>query len=119
MGQTNLTVRIDEGVKQEAEALFDKIGMNMSTAVNVFFRQAIREQAIPFPIKAKSSEEKYDEYFNPKTMERILHSIAQAERGQTISFTMAELEAMEDGEVPQRAIDFMEARRKTEGAKRD
>ena len=42
-------------------------------------------------------------------MKILMESIAQAERGEVISFTMAELKAMEDGEIPQRAIDFMEA----------
>jgi DNA-damage-inducible protein J len=48
MAQTNLTIRIDEATKQEAETLFNRIGLNMSSAISVFFRQAIREQAIPF-----------------------------------------------------------------------
>jgi len=49
---TNITIRIDEGIKKEAEILFDKLGLSMSGAINVFFRQAIREQAIPFQIHA-------------------------------------------------------------------
>ena len=104
---TNITIRIDEKVKQEAEILFDKLGMSMSGAINVFFRQAIREQAIPFSIRVATAEEKYDEYFNPHNMKRLMESIAQFERGETISFTMAELKAMETGEVPQRALDFL------------
>ena len=68
MAQTNLTIRIDENVKQEAEILFDKIGLTMSAAINVFFRQAIREQAIPFPLRAKTADEKYSEYFTPEIM---------------------------------------------------
>ena len=112
----NITIRIDDTVKQEAETLFEKLGMSMSGAINVFFRQAIREQAIPFPIRAATKEEKYNEYFNPHNMKRLMESIAQAERGETISFTMAELQAMETGEVPQRAIDFLE---KHKGARVD
>jgi DNA-damage-inducible protein J len=38
MAQTNLTIRIDENIKQEAESLFNRIGLNMSAAINVFFR---------------------------------------------------------------------------------
>jgi DNA-damage-inducible protein J len=90
---TNITVRIDDDVKREAESLFNKLGLSMSSAINVFFRQAIREQAMPFPIRAAG---KYDEYFNEHNMERLRHSIAQAEAGQIIVKTMAELEAMEN-----------------------
>ena len=102
MAQTNLTIRIDEGIKQEAENLFSRIGLNMSAAINIFFRQAIREQSIPFILKP------YDDYYSGAKLEHVLHSIGQAERGETISFTMAELEAMETGRLPQRAIDFLD-----------
>ena len=65
----------------------------------------------------KTAEEKYDEYFTPQTVNSILRSIEQAERGEVITFTVAELEAMEDGEVPQRAIDFLEAHKKSGNTK--
>ena len=50
MVATNLTIRIDSGIKNEAEKLFDDLGMSISTAFNIFLRQAIRMQAIPFSI---------------------------------------------------------------------
>jgi DNA-damage-inducible protein J len=102
MAQTNLTIRIDESIKQEAEALFSKIGLNMSSAINVFFRQAIREQAIPFELKP------YDDYYTGENLSRLKRSMAQAERGEIITFTMDELIAMETGPIPQRALDFLE-----------
>jgi DNA-damage-inducible protein J len=104
---TNITVRIDESVKKEAEALFEKLGMSISGAINVFFRQAIREQAIPFQIKAKTEEERHNEYFNPYNVKILEESIAQMERGETITLTMQELKAMETGDIPQHAIDFL------------
>ncbi len=88
MAQTNLTVRIDENIKQEAETLFNKIGLNLSSAINVFFRQAIREQAIPFALKP------YDDYYTGERLQRVLRSIGQAERGEIVTKSMAELEAM-------------------------
>ena len=119
MAQANLTIRIDEDVKHDAENLFDSLGLTLSSAINVFFRQAIREQAIPFPIRAKTAEEKYNEYFTPQTVESIKKSIAQAERGEVITFSMAELEAMEDGEIPQRALDFMKSYKKAGSGNND
>ena len=50
MATANLTVRIDAGMKNEAEKLFDDLGMSISTAFNIFLRQAVRAQAIPFTI---------------------------------------------------------------------
>ena len=93
---TNVTIRIDETVKKDAETLFDKLGMSMSGAINIFFRQAIREQAIPFPIRAKTAEENYSEYFNPHNMKILMESIEQAKNGQVITKSLDELEAMEN-----------------------
>jgi len=48
MAQANLNIRIDEDVKKQGEELFAGLGMNMTTAINVFLRQAIRKGGIPF-----------------------------------------------------------------------
>ena len=93
---TNITVRIDETVKRDAETLFDKLGLSISGAINVFFRQAIREQAIPFAIRAATPEEKYNEYFNPYNMKILMESIEQAKNGQIVTKSLAELEALEN-----------------------
>lgn len=93
---TNITIRIDDDVKKEAETLFDKLGLSMSGAINVFFRQAIREQAIPFPIRAQTAEEKHNEYFNEHNMRILMESMAEAKAGNIVTKTMAELEAMEN-----------------------
>lgn len=100
MAQTNLTIRIDEDLKRDAETLFNKIGLNMSSAINVFFRQAVGAQAIPFELKV------YNDY---KT--KIEESMRQADEGKLISFTMEELESLEDMEAD-KAIEFLETRRK-------
>jgi DNA-damage-inducible protein J len=69
--------------------------MSVSSAINIFFRQAIREQGIPFQIKATTAEEKYNEYFNPHNMKILKESIAELNAGKGIVKTLAELEAME------------------------
>ncbi len=45
-----VSFRMDDATKQKFERLCDDLGMSMSTAVNVFVKQAIREQRIPFKI---------------------------------------------------------------------
>lgn len=47
---TNINVRIDKVLKEQAESLFFELGMNMTTAFNVFLRQAVRQGKIPFEI---------------------------------------------------------------------
>ena len=51
MKSTNLNIRTDKDVKAQAEKIFDALGLNMTTAVNIFLRQAIRENGIPFEVK--------------------------------------------------------------------
>ncbi len=50
MSTTNVTIRMDEDLKKQAEQLFSDLGLNMTTAFTVFVRQAVREQKIPFVI---------------------------------------------------------------------
>lgn len=51
MATTNINVRVDSTLKQEAEALFGDLGLNMSSAINMFLRSAINHNGIPFEIK--------------------------------------------------------------------
>ena len=46
----NITIRMDADLKKEAEELFADLGMNLTTAFNVFVRQTIRKQRIPFDV---------------------------------------------------------------------
>lgn len=50
-----VTVRVDRDLKEQAEILFERLGLNMSTALNVFLRKSVDEGAIPFPVSAKNS----------------------------------------------------------------
>jgi DNA-damage-inducible protein J len=47
---TNFTIRMDRGLKHEADQLFSELGMSLSTAFNVFIRQSLRVQGMPFEI---------------------------------------------------------------------
>lgn len=49
-GTTNISIRMDVELKKQAEQLFSDLGMNMTTAFNIFLRQAVRQQRIPFDI---------------------------------------------------------------------
>ena len=47
---TNLSIRIDRNLKEEADQIFNLLGMNLTTAINIFVRQAVRQKKIPFEI---------------------------------------------------------------------
>ena len=50
MTTTNINIRMDSDLKAQADALFGELGMNLSTAFNIFVRQSIRDGGIPFEI---------------------------------------------------------------------
>lgn len=58
MEKTNLNIRTDKEIKEQAEEIFDELGLNMTTAVNMFLRSTIREQGIPFDLKLDAPNEK-------------------------------------------------------------
>ena len=47
---TNISIRMDTALKKQAEELFNELGMNLTTAFNIFVRQSLRERGIPFKI---------------------------------------------------------------------
>lgn len=48
---TNLNIKTDRSVKEQSEQIFSDLGLNMTTAVNMFLRATIRENGIPFDLK--------------------------------------------------------------------
>jgi len=72
-------VRIDETVKSQAVAVLNNLGMDTSTAINVFFRQVIAENGLPFqPKQAK---------FNTETLAGIKESDEMVKNGNGKSYT--------------------------------
>lgn len=66
-------VRIDETVKSQAVAVLNNLGMDTSTAINVFLRQVIAENGLPFqPKQAK---------FNTETLAAIKESDEMVQNG--------------------------------------
>lgn len=51
MATTNVSIRMDTELKAQADELFAELGMNLSTAFNIFVRQSLREGGIPFKIR--------------------------------------------------------------------
>jgi len=84
----NVTIRLDREIKENAERLFNDLGMNLSTAFNIFARQSLRQGKIPFEI--------YDPFYGEKNQAVLRKSIAEFEAGKTVEHTMEELKAMED-----------------------
>lgn len=69
----NVTIRLDKEVKERAEKLFNELGMNLSTAFNVFARQSLRQGKIPFEIS--------DPFYTMKNQEELQRRIDEIESG--------------------------------------
>ena len=46
----HINIRVDRDIKSQAQDVFSSLGMDMSTAINIFLRQAIRKNGIPFEV---------------------------------------------------------------------
>ena len=57
MATTNLNIRTDKEIKEQAEQIFSDLGLNITTAVNMFLRSTIRENGIPFDLKLEVPNE--------------------------------------------------------------
>ena len=51
MSTTPTQIRIDTQIKQQSAALFDRLGLDMSSAVNIFLHQCVLHGGLPFPIE--------------------------------------------------------------------
>lgn len=63
MENVNVTIEMDKEMKQQADELFQDLGLNLSSAVTIFIKQALRERAIPFAISKNT--------LNAETIEAI------------------------------------------------
>lgn len=88
MAQIN--IRIDDNLKEKAEKLFGELGLNMSTAFNIFIRQSIRQGGIPFEITTQ-----VDSFYSESNMRTLIESIKEADEGKFISKSFDELKEME------------------------
>jgi DNA-damage-inducible protein J len=83
----NVTIRLDREVKERAESLFSDLGMNLSTAFNIFARQSLRQGKIPFEI--------YDPFYSEKNQAELRRRIEEVESGKA-KLTVRELIEADD-----------------------
>lgn len=72
MAKVSTNITIDAEVKKQAQKLFADLGMDLSTAINIYLKKALAEQGIPFEVTLAAP--------NAQT----LQAIAETERGQNI-----------------------------------
>lgn len=67
MASVNVTIRMDANDKEQAEKLFSEFGLTLNAAFNMFVKQALREQSIPFKITKNPDIQ----YMDRKTLEKL------------------------------------------------
>ena len=74
MSTANLSVRVDSELKKEVERCLDAMGLNISVAINIYLRQIVRQNAIPFRVCA-------DPAVNQETLDAIAEGRCAAHDG--------------------------------------
>ena len=83
MKSVNVTLRVDKELKEQADALFEDMGLSLNTACRMFLKRAVQEQRIPFEVR------------RPDRKTRKV--IAEAEQGKGLSGSFDSVDAlMED-----------------------
>ncbi len=69
MASVNVTIRMDADDKVKAEKLFSELGLTMNDAFNMFAKQSIREQGIPFKVTKNTGVQYIDRSLLDKMLE--------------------------------------------------
>ena len=64
MSKSNLTISMDKNDKEKFINLVDELGLNVSTAINMFVKQSIRENALPLNLKINNIEKISEDIMN-------------------------------------------------------
>ena len=92
MTPSSTNIKIDPVLKQESQALFESLGLSLSAAINIFLRQSVREQAIPFRIGSPKT------YGSDAYIQKLQRGLEDVRAGNGIVKSMTELERMADDE---------------------
>ncbi len=71
-----ISLRVDDDLKRNAERTFDDIGLSMSTAINIFLKTVVRENRIPFELSA-------DPFYSKDNIEELERRIADIRSGKS------------------------------------
>lgn len=87
MATTLMQIRIDSELKKKADALFGDLGLDTSTAVRMFIKQALNANGLPFAVKKpkKSTEQlEAEAFYSPENVALIKESYEQFKAGKFV-----------------------------------
>ncbi|MDE5754599.1 MAG: type II toxin-antitoxin system RelB/DinJ family antitoxin [Oscillospiraceae bacterium] len=89
MAQTTVSVRMDDALKKDFDAICNELGLSMTTAITMLAKKMTREKRLPFEVSL-------DPFYSISNMNALNESIGQMQQGRTVTKTMEELEALAD-----------------------
>lgn len=84
----NLQIRLEDSLKDQAQAVVQGMGLDLSAAVRIFLAQVVKENGLPF-------RPTNEPFYSIKNQEALRRSVAQIEAGQTVIKSLDELRSME------------------------
>lgn len=87
MSQATITARVDEDDKARFDTFCSSVGLNTSTAINLFVKAVLRENRIPFEIKQAQ-----DPFFSEENLNYVKKSVRELRSGKGTSHELIEAE---------------------------
>lgn len=79
---SEITIKIDDKLKNEADKLFNDLGLDFNTAINIFLRTSINTQSIPFKIKkTKQLNNNSDNFYNEENIRFLKEGYLELKSG--------------------------------------
>ena len=86
MAQTTFSVRMDSEIKKQFDGFCSQVGMNASTAFNMFARAVLREKRLPFDVTTES-----DPFFSESNLAHLRRGVAALNSGKGIEHDIIEI----------------------------
>jgi DNA-damage-inducible protein J len=86
MAQTTFSVRMDSEVKKEFDTFCAQVGMNSTTAFNMFARAVLREKRLPFDVTTET-----DPFFSESHLAHLRRGVAALNSGKGVERSMIEV----------------------------
>ena len=86
---SNIYVRVEPNIKEQAEVVLEKLGIPMSNAVSIFLRQVVMQNGLPFEVKIPNTKPLS---LSNLSKEEMIKAHNDFENGRTYSFEEVENE---------------------------
>ena len=80
-----ISLRVEDAVKREAETIFEEIGLSMTTAINIFLKAVAREKRIPFELCA-------DPFYSASNMAHLRRGVAAMNAGKGVEHELIDVD---------------------------